>query len=213
FRSRSNRLQIALLLIALAGAKGAAQSAVAGPNPALRSFSPTQGMQGTTVNLTFAGTGFAGKSDLQFAPATGLTVNDVHVVSATQVSAQVQIDAPAPPGPRQVMLSVAGQALSSNMPFTVIAGAPSCGTPATPPCPGGQTEPPVLSSFSPVQGAQGSSVTVTFIGARFVSPAAAHFVPGAGITVQSTTVNNAGQIQAQLVIDANAPLGARNVSL
>src|SRR5262249_38432411 len=151
---------------------GAAQATAAGPNPALRGFSPTQGMQGTTVNLTFAGTGFTGKSDLQFAPGTGLTVNDVHVVSATQVSAQVQIDAAAPLGPRQVMLSVAGHHLSSNMPFTVIAGAPPCGTPATPPCPA-QEEPPVLGSFSPVQGAQGSSVTVTFIGARFVSPAAA----------------------------------------
>ena len=101
FRSRLKTLQIALFLIALAGAEGAAQSTLAGPNPALRGFSPTQGMQGTTVNLTFAGTGFAGKSELQFAPATGLTVNDVHVVSATQVSAQVQIDAAAPLGPRQ----------------------------------------------------------------------------------------------------------------
>src|SRR5262249_46682692 len=144
FRSSLKTFQFALflILIALAGAQGAAQSAVAGPNPVLRSFSPAQGAQGTTVSLTFSGTGFAGKSDLQFAPATGLTVNDVHVVSATQVSAQVQIDAAAPLGPRHVMLSVAGHALSSNMPFTVIAGAPSCGTPATTPCPRSQTEPP-----------------------------------------------------------------------
>src|SRR5262249_61626003 len=103
-------------------------------------------------------------------------------------SAQVQIDAAAPLGPRQVMLSVAGRHLSSNMPFTVIAGAPPCGTPATPPCPPGQEEPPVLSGFSPVQGAQGSSVMVTFIGARFVVPAAVHVVAGPGIAQQPTLV-------------------------
>src|SRR5215831_5109739 len=215
FRSNSKVLQFALFLLVavLAGAHGAAQSSLAGPIPALRSFSPTQGMQGTTVNLTFNGTGFGGKVSLQFSPPAGLSVNDVHLVSATQISAQVQIDATAPLGPREVMLSVAGRALTAQMPFVVIAApSPQCGTPGTAPCPG-QQEPPVLSSFTPVQGTQGSSVTVTFLGARFVSPAAAQFVPGAGITVQSTTVNNTGQIQAQLVIDANAPLGARNVSL
>jgi hypothetical protein len=171
-------------------------------------------MQGTTVNLTFNGTGFGGKVSLQFNPPAGLIVNDVHLVSATQISAQVQIDPTAPLGPREVTLSVAGRVMTAQMPFIVIAApAATCGTPGTQPCPGGQQEPPVLSSFTPVQGTQGTSVTVTFTGVRFVSPAAAQFVPVAGITVQSTTVNNAGQIQAQLVIDPTAPLGARNVSL
>jgi len=93
--------------------------------------------------------------------------------------------------------------------------AQNCGVPGTPPCSGAlkTTAPPVLRGFSPVQAAQGSTVMVTFTGANFASPAGAQFTPSAGITVLSTIVVNASLIQAQVAVDANAPLGARNVLL
>jgi hypothetical protein len=81
------------------------------------------------------------------------------------------------------------------------------------PCSGGNSGSPVLREFSPHHGDQGSNVTVIFTGVNFTGPANVHFKPGDGIVVQSATVINEKQIQAQLAIDASAPLGARAVSL
>jgi len=189
----------------------------AAPGPSLTGFSPTQGAQGSIVNIAFTGKNFVSKGlSLQFTPALGLTVQNLQAVSVIQISAQVKIDSGAQPGAHTVLLTDAGRPLPSNMPF-VVTGAPQCGIPGALPCPGGaggpKTAPPVLREFSPIQGAQGSEVTVTFIGANFLTPANAQLTPGLGITIQSTKVVNGNQIQAQLAIDASAPLGGRAVSL
>src|SRR5215472_6075026 len=214
--SRFPGLILSCIFAAVAGASApaglyAAQARTAGtPLPSLSSFSPAQGAQGTSVNIIFTGKNFVGKGlGLQFSPAAGLKVGILQAISSTQISAQVQIDAGAQLGPHAVLLIVGDHSLQSTVPFVVIA--PACGTPGTPPCPGGA--PPVLRTFSPLQGTQGANVTVTFTGVNFSAPASALFIPGAGITVQSTTVVNGNQIQTQLAIDANAPLGARSVSL
>ena len=203
--------QNALLCAALSGATAVAQANMAGsPLPSLVAFTPNQGAQGSNVNITFTGKNFVGKGlGLQFTPAAGLKVGNLQAISSTQISAQVQIDAGAQTGPHTVLLMVGDRPLSSTFPFVVTA--PACGTPGTPPC-SGQAQ-PVLRGFSPPQGAQGSKVVVIFSGANFSGSANAQFTPGAGITVQSTNVVSGNQIQAQLAIDANAPLGARSVSL
>ena len=204
------RIQNVLLFAALIGASAPAQLTPGGNLPSLLGFTPTQGAQGSTVNIIFTGKNFVGRGlSLQFSPAAGLKVGTLQAISSTQISAQVQIDAVAQVGPHSVLLVVGDRPLQSSAPFVVTASA--CGTPGTPPCP--SAAPPVLRGFAPRQGAQGSSVVVTFTGANFAGSANAQFTPGAGISVQSTKVVSGNQIQAQLAIDANAPLGARSVSL
>ncbi len=124
-----------LWFCALAGVLGIAQANPAGsPGPVLTGFSPAQGAQGSSVNVTFTGNGFVAQAlALQFFPQQGLTVGDLHVVSSTQISAQIQIDASAQPGAHQVLLKVAGHLLRPKVPFLVTAALP-CGTPGTAPC-------------------------------------------------------------------------------
>jgi len=215
---RPNRLSTSILVSFIwaiaAGATALAQGITAGPAaPSLGGFSPTQGAQGTSVNITFTGKGFVNKGlSLRFSPSQGLNVQSLQASSATQISALVKIDAAAQLGAHAVLLTVADRSLQSPASF-VVTGAPPCGVPGGQPCPVRERGNPVLREFSPHHGDQGSNVTVTFTGANFTAPANVHFRPGTGIVVQSTTVINAKQIQAQLAIDVNAPLGARAVSL
>src|ERR1019366_3383598 len=182
--------------------------------PTLTSFSPTQAGAGSTVTLTFTGTNFVPRSlNVLFAPSQGITVNRIQVVSPTQISAQLQIDASAQAGARQVTLMDADHSLRASTSFTVTAaqscppGIAACGTPQPTP------QPPALRGFTPVQGTQGSTVALTLTGINFSAPASLQFTPSSGITVLSTTVTNSNQIQAQLSIAPTASLGARAVTL
>lgn len=184
-------------------------------NPTLISFSPTQGSVGSTITITLVGTNFVPRAmNLIFTPSQGITVSNLAVLSPTQISAQVQIDPTAQTGNRQVILVDADRNLPSRVPFVLTA-------PAAPPnCPPGITAagcgakaPPALRGFTPHEGAQGSSLTVTFAGANFVAPASLQFAPSSGITAGPATVINANEIQAHLTIAPNASLGARGVVL
>jgi hypothetical protein len=155
--------------------------------------------------------------NLVFSPSQGITVSRLQVLSPMQISAQVQIDASAQPGSRQVILIDADHSLRSPTPFTITA-AQNCppGMAATAACgsgPNGPTGGPLLRGFSPLQGTQGTSVTLTFTGINFSAPASVQFMPSNGLTVQSTTVTNSNEIQAQVSIAPSAPLGSRRVVL
>src|ERR1035438_1652003 len=77
-----------------------------------------------------------------------------------------------------------------------------------------QPAPPVFTSFSPTQGAVGSTVTITFNGANFVARAMnLTFSPSQGIAVSGLKVTSSAQITAQVQIAANAQLGSRQVFL
>jgi hypothetical protein len=199
---------------ALATVTAAAQPNLAGPPPApsLTGFSPVQGAQGTTVNITFNGNNFGAKGlGLQFSPATGITVQKLQAVSATQIAAQVQIGASAQLGPHAVILIVSDRSLQTPLSFTVTGA--GCGLPGQPECPSHGPPPPALKGFSPLEATQGTRVTVVLTGSGFTSPAAVLFTPGVGISVQSTHVINANQVEAQLAIHESAPVGPRHVSL
>jgi len=182
--------------------------------PSLTSFSPTQGTAGSTVTITFTGTNFAPRSMiLIFTPNQGLTVTKLQFVSAMQITAQVQIDASAQPGARQVELVDADHNLRSLLPFTIAAQQGCSALAASPNCGPGGSKAPALREFSPLAGTQGTTVTLTLTGVNFASPAALQFTPASGLTVQSTTVVSPNEIQAVVNIAPNAPLGARGVAL
>ncbi len=192
------------------------QSSQPAAPPSFTSFSPAQGVAGSTVTITFNGANFVARSmNLTFSPSQGITVRGLSVISALQITAQLQIDASAQPGNRQVNLVDADHDLRISTPFTITAAAPNnCPPGLFAPAACGTTTPnatPALRGFTPVQGMQGTTVALTLTGINFTSPAALQFTPNAGITVQSASVTNGNQIQAQLLIAPNAPLGSRSV--
>ena len=189
------------------------QARPSGPStPSLTGFSPTQGAPGSAVTITLTGTNLSPRiTALIFTPSQGLTVTKVQFVSATQIAAQVQIDPSAQPGARQVQLIDADHTLRSPLPFT-IAAQQNC-SPLAAGCGPGGPKTPALREFTPLQGTLGTTVTLTLTGVNFTSPASLQFTPASGLTVQSTTVVNPNEIQAQVNIAASAPLGARGVAL
>jgi hypothetical protein len=201
-------------LLALWLALGTIAQAQAKP-PLLISFSPAQAAAGSTVTINFSGSNFVARAmNLIFTPSQGITVSKLQVVSPMQISAQVQIDATAQPGSRQVVLIDADHTLRSPQPFTITAATQNCPPGMLTPNGGCSTQPsPAIREFSPLQGTQGSTVAMTVTGVNFSAPASLQFMPNSGITVQSTTVTNSNQIQAQLSIAPNASLGARGVVL
>ncbi len=206
---RSRLFQVVLMILGLC-ALVLSQAKPLGP-PTLSGFSPTQGAAGSTVTIQFTGTNFVARgARLLLTPNQGLTIGNALVASSGQISVMVQIDAGAQPGNRQVLLMDADHSLISPTPFTITAGQQQ-------PCaPGGLAAGgcgPTLRGFTPLQGTQGSTVTLTFTGTNFAAPASLQFNPSAGLTVQSATVTNSNQVQAQVSIAPNAALGSRGVVL
>ncbi len=206
WRPRSRLVRWWVLCLALCGLAHAQFAP-----PSLINFSPTQGAAGSSVTITFTGVNFVPRSlQLIFTPSQGITVSNLRVVSPAQITAQLQIDASAQPGSRQVILIDADHTLRAPTTFTITAPAQKC-VPGMPNC--GPAPMPALREFSPLQGTQGTTVAMTLTGVNFSAPASLQFTPNSGLTVQSTTVTNANQIQAQVVVAPNASLGARGVTL
>jgi len=198
---------LSVLCLALCGI-GQAQFAP----PSLISFSPIQGGAGSTVTITFTGVNFVSRAlNLIFSPSQGITVSNLRVVSPAQITAQLQIDASAQPGSRQVILIDADHTLRAPTTFTITAATQNC-VPGMPNC-GTQPGLPALREFSPLQGTQGATVALTLTGVNFSAPATLQFMPNSGMTVQSTTVANSNEIHAQVSITPNASLGPRGVVL
>ncbi len=210
---------------------GVCASGIAQSHPALQTYSPTQGTQGTTVTLTFTGANFAARGvKVLFTPSQGLSVTSATAVSGKQIVANVQIASTAAVGSYKVDLQDADHDMIAPTPFQVVAAAqqqPACppgmvnGTCGTPPaCPGGTaangvcgTAAPVIKEMSPLSGKQGTTVLLTLNGANFVANESLQLLPATGLTVGPTTLVNANQVQAQIAIAANAPLGPRAVTL
>src|SRR5882672_7547 len=70
---------------------------------------------------------------------------------------------------------------------------------------------PILKSVSPARGTVGTSLTVTITGIHFEPGATASF--GAGVTVNSTTVDSATQLSVALTIPITTTLGPRDVAV
>ena len=93
------------------------------PAPTLTSITPTSGARGTPVTVTFTGTNLTGAFAITgiggLIPVTNLTV-----VSATQVTATLNISRTAPLGVRNLGITTPG-GTSNTLPFTVTGGTPA----------------------------------------------------------------------------------------
>src|SRR5439155_1107087 len=72
---------------------------------------------------------------------------------------------------------------------------------------------PTLSSITPSSGTTDSTVTVTLIGANFVSNGTTVLVSGSGVTVGATNITSATSFTTSLTIASNAAVGARTVTV
>ena len=72
---------------------------------------------------------------------------------------------------------------------------------------------PTLTSVSPNQGIQGTTVAVTLTGTNFVVGATTVTVSGAGVTVNNVVVGSSTSLTANFVLDPAAAAGARTVTV
>ena len=159
--------------------------------PTLTSISPTSGVQGTNVPVTLTGTNFAANATVNVS-GSGVTVSNVQVVSATQITASFGIAANATVGADTVTVTSSGMTTNGTT-FTV-------------------TATPTLTSITPISGVQGANVPVTLTGTNFAANATVN-VSGSGVTVSNVQVVSATQITATLGIAANAALGGDTVTV
>jgi hypothetical protein len=165
------------------------------PAPTLTSILPTSGNRLETLDVVFTGANFiSGVSSVSF--GAGITVNSTTVNSATQITANITIAGTAATGARSVSVSNAAPGGgTATRAFTV-------NNPA-----------PTLTSILPTGGTRGGApLDVVFTGANFISGVSSVSF-GLDITVNSTTVDSATQITANITIAPAAVLGARDVSV
>jgi hypothetical protein len=162
--------------------------------PTLKFMVPTQGAQGTIVNVTLYGSGLTGLSALTVS-GTGVTVSSVSALNDTTVQATFTIASTAGLGNRNVTAtSVSGT--SNALTFTVV-------PPAT----------PTLNAISPARGVRSTVVAVKLTGSLLNGATAITVSPATGITVGPITPVSANEVDTTFTIASTAPLGARNVTI
>lgn len=162
------------------------------PLPTLTSIVLNSANQGQAMAVTLTGTNFLAGSSIGLSGA-GITVTNIVVVSATQITATFTLAANSPVGAQNVSVTTTS-GTSNSVAFTVISSAPT------------------LTSIIPNSGTQGQAVAVTLTGTNFIAGAAVG-LSGTGITVSNTVVASATQITATFTLAANAPVGLQNVTV
>jgi glucose/arabinose dehydrogenase/subtilisin family serine protease len=160
--------------------------------PTVSSIAPSQGTPGATVSVTVNGSGFGAGTTLSV--GAGITVSNLAIVSAAQLTATLTIASGAAPGARNVTVTNPGGGSA-----TLAGGFSVAGATVT------------VGSVSPNQGAAGATVPVTINGSGFAAGATLNV--GAGITVSNVVVGSATQLTATLTIASGAALGPRNVTV
>ena len=169
--------------------------------PAFNSVSPNSAGAGATVNITITGTNFVPGINPNLGTNVTISggkvaVNNINVVSSTQVTATLVIDLDASVTNRTLTITTQNGSATGN--FNVTA----------PP-------PPTLTNLSPASGLLGATVSVTLTGTNILPGIGSNTinVSGAGITVTQTSVISPTTIVADFAIAANAVVGARDVSI
>lgn len=140
--------------------------------PAITGFTPTTGSAGTSVVIT--GAGLSG--------ATSVTFNGVTAAITANTATQITATVPASATTGKIAVSTAGGTATSTADFTVTAPVP------------------ILSNFTPLSGAIGTSVVIT--GANL---SGANSVSFNGVNAPNFTVDSATQITA--IVPAGAATG------
>jgi hypothetical protein len=165
--------------------------------PIINSITPSSGLRRSAaapnpVAVVLAGSNFTAGSTIQVeAPANGLTVSGVTVVSPNQINATFNTTTTATLGPRSITVTTPG-GTSGPATYTVTG--------------------PVLTSISPASAERGQTVAVSLFGSGLTG-ATAITGAGAGITVTGLTVVSDSQVNANFVITNTAAGTVRNVSV
>jgi len=167
--------------------------------PILSSVAPASGLRRTAaatnpVAVVLTGSNFtAGSTVNVVAPANGLTVTGVTLVSPTQINATFNTTTTAAIGPRSITVTTPG-GTSGTVTYTVLG--------------------PVLTSIAPTSAlrGQGAAVPVTLFGSGLTGTTAVT-VAGGGITVGPITVVSDSQVTTTFTISAGAAGTARTVSV
>jgi hypothetical protein len=161
--------------------------------PIISSITPASGLRGTPHAVTIAGSNFtAGSTVNVVAPANGLTVTGVTVVSATQINATFNTTTTATIGPRSITVTNPG-GTSGPAIYTVLG--------------------PVLTSITPASGFRGEGAIAVSIFGSGLTGATAVTVSGGGVTVGPITVVNDNQVTTTFTFTAAAAGTARTVSV
>ncbi len=168
--------------------------------PVVASVTPNAGFQGTSSAVAIAGTGFDPSASAHgvAVSGTGVGVQNVVVVSDTDITAVFDMAASAPAGPRDVIVQAGPYQGKLVGGFTV-----------QPPLP------PTVSAIVPNSGVAGTAVNVTVTGTAFDPAAAFHLlqVSGAGVSASALAVASDTSLSATLTLAGIAPAGARDVSV
>jgi hypothetical protein len=164
------------------------------PGPTILSVTPSTGKRLETLDLVIRGTNFvSGVTSVDL--GSDITVSSVTVDSASRVRARITIGAGAATGTRSLYITNAppgGGKDSLLSAFTV-------------------TNPvPTLAAATPSEATRSQTLNVALRGTNFISQTTTvNF--GAGISVNSVTVDSATRITANISVGATATLGPRNL--
>ena len=166
--------------------------------PIISLINPATGHQGAThlsVTLTGLFTHFVNATSVANFGA-GITVNSTTVTNATTAVADITIQPTATLGSRSVSVVTNAETASITGGFTVLAGIPA------------------LSTIAPVTGSAGSTLNLVVNGAfTTFQQGFSSVAMGDGIIVNFVTVNNIGQLTANITIPANAAVANTYVSV
>lgn len=166
------------------------------PVPTLSSVLPVSGVRGTTLSVTLQGTGFfSGVTSISFGDS--IAVSSVTVVNPTTLTAQLTIAAGA-------VLGVRGIAVTNSVPGGGTSTFPASFTVANPA--------PTVISVAPTSSLSGQTLSLTLMGTNFFAGQTSVSL-GAGITVNSTTVNSRTQLSLTISISSAATGGLRDVTI
>jgi len=164
---------------------------------------PAKGEAGTQVSVVITGGPdcvLGTNSVVTFHPASTITHGEVTPIEYNSIETLLTIPADAAPGLQRVSVLTTGGALSCVGEDAFLVGCDACGG--------------SLISVSPDRGEAGASLQVTIVGEGTTFDAGSQVgFSGAGISVGGVQVSSPTRLTAQLAIAADAPEGARDVTV
>lgn len=155
--------------------------------PVIDSIDPVSIYQGETLDITINGHFFQNGAIASFSGA-GVTVNHMHFISSTELTANVSVTGTASVGARTMTVTNPDAKFDTLIDcLTVVSNAP------------------IVDSIDPVTLVQGDAADITISGHLFQNPAVASFE--AGVSVSSTDWVSATELTAHVTVAIGATLG------